>query len=210
MMYGSECRTIIQPVYELHWSLVNNSVKFQIWLGINERGMTMALYTGVNAIKKVKDVDSEVLIKVPFYDDYVNDIEFYESKGGFPSLNCILDYLYIEDEVEDTDENYYKYLTLYRKSIERKEYYVEQINEHKLLEKFESKELSFITRRSDLAEFLRKELDSDEFYFRKVVDSTILEEVLIKCKDVVGVDFYHVTKHIQELKSEYDFEVHVS
>lgn len=41
----------------------------------------MALYTGVNAIKKVKGVDSEVLIKIPFYDDYVRDLEYDESKG---------------------------------------------------------------------------------------------------------------------------------
>ena len=79
-----------------------------------------------------------------------------------------------------------------------------------MLDNFESKELSFITRRYDLAEFFQKELDSNEFYFRKIVHSTLLEEILIKCEAVIGIDFDHVLKKIQALKHEYDFEVHVS
>lgn len=176
----------------------------------------MGLYTGVEAIRKVAGVSSDILIKVPFYDTYKDIIDFYESKGGYPKYHFLVDFLDIDESCgienyyEDTEDNYNHFQQQYKEIVEGYERIVEEIEKNDLVTKFQSKELSFFKRNNELAEYLGKEVKSEEFHFRKIVHPDQLIPMLEGAKEAVGIDFSYTVKEIGKLRDEYDFEVHVS
>lgn len=176
----------------------------------------MGLYTGINAIQKIKGVSSDILIRVPFYSDYVNEIDFFESQGGYPKYQYLLDFLNIgakcgiDNYNEDTEENYNYFHEQYKSIIEERERIIEEIDKYNLLSQFKCRELIFIKRDYDLANYLVAKLKSNEFYFRKIVLAEELIPLLEGAKDTLGIDFSHTINEINKILNEYDFEVHVS
>lgn len=176
----------------------------------------MALYTGINAIQKVKGVSSNILIHVPFYSDYIGEIRYSESQGGYPKYQYLLDFLNVDNKCgidnynEDTEENYNHFHQQYKSIIEERERIIQDIDKYDLLNQFKYRELIFVKREYDLANYLGANLNSNEFYFRKIVHSEVLIPLLESAKEAVGIDFSHPINEIKKILNEYDFEVHVS
>ena len=168
----------------------------------------MALYTGINAYTKVEGASGEAIIKTSFYTDYRSHIEFSDKFGGYPKFHCMLDFLDIEDDLEDTEENYNMIHSMYSKEIKYMQDIVDEINKYNLLDKVKSKEIAFITRNYKLARKFGEILDQDEFYFRKFVTYDELVKLVEESKSIWDLSWTLETA--KDLQSSHVFEIHVS
>lgn len=176
----------------------------------------MALYTGIEMYKKIKGVEDWLLPHVNFYQEYVNDLAFHDSKGGYPHIEYIMTDLNMDwdDDYDNSDEAYYSLHVDYMKHIEKIEYIIQQIDKHDLKNKIENKEVCFITRNYPLAYALGDLFNFPKFYHRQLVDADELLEKLqtvnIEMHEKVRRAFESSLPIIKEHKDEWVFEVHVS
>lgn len=176
----------------------------------------MALYTGIEMYKKIQDIEDWILPHVSFYQDYVNELVFHDSQGGYPHIEYIMTALSIDwgDDYDKSDEVYYSLHVDYMKHIEKIEYIVQQIDKHDLKNKIKNKEVCFITRNYQLAYALGDLFDFPRFYYRKLVNPDELldklQTVNVEMHEKVRRTFESSLSIIREHKDKWVFEVHVS
>jgi len=176
----------------------------------------MALYTGIEMYKKVKDVEDWVLPHVRLYGEHFVRLEYHESQGGYPNMEDMFDLLNIcyACDYDNSDEAYYALHTEYMKYINKIEYIVQQIDKYDLKNKIENKQVCFITRNYPLAHQFGEIFNFPQFYYRKIIEVEKLikglQEINIKMHDKLKNTIESSCKIISEHKNEWVFEVHVS
>lgn len=176
----------------------------------------MALYTGIEMYKKIKGVEDWLLPHVDFYQEYVGELLFHNSQGGYPHMEDMMIALGMDwgTDYNDNDEAYYALHPEYLQHIEKIEYIVQQIDKHDLKAKVENREVCFITRNYPLAQAVGELFDFPKFYYRKLVDADELLEKL----QTMNIEMHEQVKNAMESslslikahKNEWVFEVHVS